>query len=160
MIRRRTPASMFWPNDDYLGFNPLIESCIRYVSRETAGKEHYSLLRVFFHVVCSRHRRTPRDRCVAGDRSFCYIVLLLLFRWLPIIMFLPRLSYATRLAAPRFTSRAVSTKTVADALKFSGYSEIDFTIPENSMVYEAVQKFAAFNIGCLVTVDAAGTYRH
>jgi len=48
--------------------------------------------------------------------------------------------------------------TIDDALKFSGYSAIDFTIPEDSMTYDAVQKFAAFNIGCLVTTDAAGAY--
>ena len=46
--------------------------------------------------------------------------------------------------------------TIDDALKFSGYSAIDFTIPEDSPTYDAVQKFAAFNIGCLVTTDAAG----
>lgn len=47
--------------------------------------------------------------------------------------------------------------TADDALRFSGYSEIDFTVPEDAPVYDAVQKFAAFNIGCLVTVDTAGT---
>jgi hypothetical protein len=50
-----------------------------------------------------------------------------------------------------------TSKTVSDALAYSGYSEIDFTIAETATVYEAVQKLAAFNIGCLVTVDAAGT---
>ena len=48
--------------------------------------------------------------------------------------------------------------TVSDALKFSGYSEIDFTIQEDAPVYDAVQKFAAFNIGCLVVTDTAGTF--
>lgn len=33
---------------------------------------------------------------------------------------------------------------------------MDFTIPEDSTVYEAVQKFAAYDIGCLVTTDASG----
>lgn len=33
---------------------------------------------------------------------------------------------------------------------------IDFTIPEDCTVYEAVQKFSAYNIGCLVTVNATG----
>ena len=47
--------------------------------------------------------------------------------------------------------------TVSDALKFSGYSEIDFTINEDAKVYDAVQKFAAYNIGCLVVTDTAGT---
>jgi hypothetical protein len=53
------------------------------------------------------------------------------------------------------TVREVAT--ADDALRFSGYSAIDFTIPEDAPVYDAVQKFAAFNIGCLVTVDSAGT---
>lgn len=38
----------------------------------------------------------------------------------------------------------------------SCYFEIDFTIKEDATVYEAVQRFAAFNIGALVTVDARG----
>ena len=46
--------------------------------------------------------------------------------------------------------------TADDALKYSGYSAIDFTISEDATVYDAVQKFAGFNIGCLVTTDAAG----
>ena len=67
-----------------------------------------------------------------------------------------------RRSVPKFTTLRGFSTTVkeaanaSDALKFSGYSEIDFTIDENAMVYEAVQKFAAFNIGCLVTTDAAG----
>ena len=48
--------------------------------------------------------------------------------------------------------------TISDALKYSGYSSIDFTIPEDAPTYDAVQKFAAFNIGCLVTTDKAGTF--
>jgi predicted transcriptional regulator len=50
--------------------------------------------------------------------------------------------------------------TADDALKFSGYQSIDFTIKDNASVYDAVQKFAAFNIGCLVTTDEAGTLRN
>jgi hypothetical protein len=38
----------------------------------------------------------------------------------------------------------------------SGYSKIDFSISEDAMVIEAVQKFAAFNIGCLVTTNTKG----
>ena len=55
-------------------------------------------------------------------------------------------------------STVADCATANDALKYSGYSEIDFTIKEDATVYDAVQKFAAFNIGCLVTTDAAGTY--
>jgi predicted transcriptional regulator len=69
-------------------------------------------------------------------------------------------SNATRrgLVARTFTTvQEAVTSTADDAMKFSGYSSIDFTISEDSKVYDAVQKFAAFNIGCLVTVDGSGT---
>jgi hypothetical protein len=56
-------------------------------------------------------------------------------------------------------STVADCATANDALKYSGYSEIDFTISEDANVYDAVQKFAAFNIGCLVTTDAAGKLR-
>lgn len=46
--------------------------------------------------------------------------------------------------------------TATDAWNKSCYSEIDYTIDENLPVYEAIKKFAAYNIGCLVTVDASG----
>ena len=46
--------------------------------------------------------------------------------------------------------------TAEDARKVSGYNEIDFAIDEDAPVLDAVQKFAAYNIGCLVTTDAAG----
>ena len=55
-----------------------------------------------------------------------------------------------------FGTSVKEAATADDALRFSGYSAIDFTIPEDAPVYDAVQKFAAFNIGCLVAVDAAG----
>jgi predicted transcriptional regulator len=46
--------------------------------------------------------------------------------------------------------------TAEDARKVSGYVQIDYTISEDVPVYEAVQRLAAFNIGCLVTLDANG----
>lgn len=64
---------------------------------------------------------------------------------------------AARPSAASFTTVSEAA-TVSDALKYSGYSEIDFTINEDAPVYDAVQKFAAYNIGCLVVTDAAGTY--
>jgi len=71
------------------------------------------------------------------------------------------LSRATSVFARRISARSFTTvadaATADDALKFSGYSTIDFTIKEDVPVYDAVQKFAAFNIGCLVTVDGTGT---
>ena len=33
---------------------------------------------------------------------------------------------------------------------------MDYTINENLSVYEAVQKFAAYNVGCLVTTNDEG----
>jgi predicted transcriptional regulator len=40
----------------------------------------------------------------------------------------------------------------------SCYYEMDFTISDDSSVYEAVQKFAAYDVGCLVTMDATGKF--
>jgi predicted transcriptional regulator len=65
---------------------------------------------------------------------------------------------ASRLSAPcapRLMSTTIDDAllTADDAFKKSGYIAIDYTILEDSFVYDAVQKFAAFNIGCLVTVD-------
>jgi len=38
----------------------------------------------------------------------------------------------------------------------SCYSGIDYTISDDATVYEAVEKFAAYGVGCLVTKDANG----
>jgi len=70
-------------------------------------------------------------------------------------------SMSSHMSAPQF-ARSFSTTvrdaaTIEDALKYSGYSDIDFTIKEDAPVYDAVQKFAAYNIGCLVVTDEAGT---
>ncbi len=46
--------------------------------------------------------------------------------------------------------------TATDAWNKSCYSGIDYTISDELPVYDAVQKFAAYNIGCLVTVDGDG----
>ena len=73
------------------------------------------------------------------------------------LRFIPTSTATIARAAVRplsFTVRDVAT--IHDALKYSGYSAIDFTIPEDAPTYDAVQKFAAFNIGCLVTTDKAG----
>uniref|UniRef100_A0A7S2XTM4 CBS domain-containing protein n=1 Tax=Attheya septentrionalis TaxID=420275 RepID=A0A7S2XTM4_9STRA len=43
-----------------------------------------------------------------------------------------------------------------DAWKKSCFVKIDFTVPEESTAYDAVQKLAAFKVGCLITVDASG----
>jgi hypothetical protein len=69
-------------------------------------------------------------------------------------------TFARRSLASTAVARSMTTvgeaSTVNDALKYSGYSTIDFTISDDAPVYDAVQKFAAFNIGCLVTTDAKG----
>ena len=56
----------------------------------------------------------------------------------------------------RFFSGDEEVATAADAAALSGYSEIDFLIKEDAPVIDAVQKFAAYNIGCLVTTDDSG----
>ena len=45
----------------------------------------------------------------------------------------------------------------ADAWKKSCYLEIDFTIHEEDLAIEAIHRLAAYDIGCLVTVDDQGT---
>lgn len=75
---------------------------------------------------------------------------------------------ATRLASARpavaatgrsnFATLQDAGLTANDAARVSGYSEIDYLINEDAPVIEAVQKFAAYNIGCLVTTDKDGTY--
>lgn len=63
------------------------------------------------------------------------------------------------LAAPSVRCFGDKGMTAYDALSRSGYNSIDYTIKEDATVYDAVHKFAAFNIGCLVTVDG-GEYLH
>ena len=74
---------------------------------------------------------------------------------------------ASRVARPIATQAITTTAsrsmvtvkeglTATDAWNKSCYSGIDYTIREDLPVYDAVQKFAAYNIGCLVTVDEAG----
>jgi predicted transcriptional regulator len=69
---------------------------------------------------------------------------------------------ARRFARPvgfrAFSAPEVEVSTAADAAALSGYSEIDYLINEDATVLDAVQKFAAYNIGCLVSTDAAGMY--
>mmetsp|Transcript_27714 Transcript_27714/g.46005 ORF Transcript_27714/g.46005 Transcript_27714/m.46005 type:complete len:183 (-) Transcript_27714:236-784(-) len=73
---------------------------------------------------------------------------------------LSRVSLATRALRPAVVARSFTTLenalTADDALKLSGYNSIDYTIKDTATVLDAVHKFAAFNIGCLVTVDESG----
>ena len=50
------------------------------------------------------------------------------------------------------------SRSATDAWKKSCFVKIDFTVPEESTAYDAVQKLAAFKVGCLITVDASGTF--
>jgi hypothetical protein len=73
-----------------------------------------------------------------------------------IIIMLSRLApLAARVATGRCTVTAASIRafsgtvgeaiTAGDAAELSGYSKIDFTISDDAMVIDAVQKFAAFS---------------
>ena len=66
---------------------------------------------------------------------------------------------AARSTAVRGFATAGETLTAGDAAKLSGYSNIEYRINEGAMVIDAVQQFAAHNIGCLVTVNDAGKFR-
>mmetsp|Transcript_10680 Transcript_10680/g.22556 ORF Transcript_10680/g.22556 Transcript_10680/m.22556 type:complete len:190 (+) Transcript_10680:130-699(+) len=66
---------------------------------------------------------------------------------------------STSLTAPiaiRGFSGVGDVTTAAEAAALSGYSNIEFRIKEDAMVIEAVQQFAANNIGCLVTINEEG----
>jgi hypothetical protein len=71
----------------------------------------------------------------------------------------PLVSQAARRHQPQLGAGFATVKeglTATDAWNKSCYSGIDYTINEDLPVYDAVQKFAAYNVGCLVTVDAEG----
>ena len=56
----------------------------------------------------------------------------------------------------RFMTTLEESPSAKSAWQKSCYFEMDFTIPEEATVYEAVQKFAAYDVGCLVTTDDSG----
>jgi hypothetical protein len=96
--------------------------------------------------VCQHHTALPAY--TSSSTPFT----MMLSRTSPQLAALARRAIATR----SLTTVAEAVRTAEDALKYSGYSSIDFTIDQNAKVYDAVQKFAAFNIGCLVTTDQEG----
>jgi predicted transcriptional regulator len=60
-------------------------------------------------------------------------------------------------SAIRSMSTTVEEEVLAsDAFKKSCYVAIDFTIAEDATVYDAVQRFSAYDIGALVTTDTDG----
>ena len=61
-------------------------------------------------------------------------------------------------ASRSFVTTVHEALTAEDARAVSGYSSIDYTISEDATVYDAVQKFAAFNIGCLVVTNKSGGF--
>lgn len=63
-----------------------------------------------------------------------------------------------RAVAVRGFSELGPSTTAEEAAAMSGYADIDFAISENAPVLDAVQKFAAYNIGCLVTTDDKGEF--
>eukprot|EP00536_Pseudo-nitzschia_multiseries_P004012 jgi/Psemu1/187088/e_gw1.64.72.1 len=66
---------------------------------------------------------------------------------------------ATSFAAPaavRGFATVGEVTTAADAAMLSGYRNIPYTINQDAMVIDAVQQFAANNIGCLVVIDDDG----
>lgn len=65
-------------------------------------------------------------------------------------------SFARPAGFRSFSVPAEDMSTAAEAAALSGYSEIDYTISEEATVLDAVQKFAAYNIGCLVATDKQG----
>jgi hypothetical protein len=61
-------------------------------------------------------------------------------------------------SSARFMTTLEEIPSAKSAWEKSCYFEMEFTIPEESTVYEAVQKFAAYDVGCLVTTDEQGRF--
>jgi len=53
-------------------------------------------------------------------------------------------------------TRLSDAQTAVCAWKKSCYNDIDYTIGDECTVLEAIQKLAAYDVGCLVTTDANG----
>ena len=66
-------------------------------------------------------------------------------------------SAATRVTTPREDITEVSQHASAStAWEKSCYNKIDYTIEDDLSVYEAVQRFSAYNVGALVTTKGSG----
>ena len=57
-----------------------------------------------------------------------------------------------------FSSAIEENLSAKDAWQKSCYVQIDYTISEDATVYDCIQRFAAYDIGCLVTVDSQGAW--
>jgi hypothetical protein len=53
---------------------------------------------------------------------------------------------------------AEKSGSVMDAWQKSCYHEMDYTIQEDSTVFEAVEKFSGYDVGALIAVDSQGMY--
>jgi predicted transcriptional regulator len=51
---------------------------------------------------------------------------------------------------------AEKSGSILDAWEKSCYHEMDYTISEDSTVYEAVEKFSGYDVGALIAVDSNG----
>ena len=60
------------------------------------------------------------------------------------------------LAAVRHNGGTAIAETAGSALKKSCYLMIDFKIAENAPVFDAIQRMAAHNIGCLAVTEGNG----
>lgn len=60
--------------------------------------------------------------------------------------------------ARSFSSAIEENLSASDAWKKSCYVQIEYTISEDATVYDAIQRFAAYDIGCLVTVNSDGVF--
>lgn len=56
----------------------------------------------------------------------------------------------------RTVTSAVGDRTAEHAWNKSCYSGIDYTISDDTTVYDMVEKLVAHDVGCLVTKDAEG----
>mmetsp|Transcript_10735 Transcript_10735/g.19463 ORF Transcript_10735/g.19463 Transcript_10735/m.19463 type:complete len:193 (+) Transcript_10735:137-715(+) len=63
---------------------------------------------------------------------------------------------AIKLARRTMVTPKLGERDASYAWNKSCYSGIDYAIDDESTVFEAVNKFAAYNVGCLVTKDADG----
>ena len=74
---------------------------------------------------------------------------------------IPRTCISSTPVAIQTANMGTATKkgSIIDAWNKSCYHEMDYTVSEDSSVYEAVEKMSAYDVGALVTVDAAGTWR-
>jgi hypothetical protein len=93
--------------------------------------------------------------CVTDSKDQSSHLVTMLSRAVPFARVATR-SFARPVGSRAFTATIEDASTAADAAALSGYSDIDFVISDDSPVIDAVQRFAAYNIGCLVTTDSAG----